>query len=287
MVIWLRSNTLVALTLLGLLIYAMFSIPADFFYAALGTTPIEVGYTYATILSGSTLGALLIVGVTLIVLIYLGSIFGIIVIYIRQIASLRHYLRHPKLFFTSDRKLSADDFELSLAARKEGHNREVWEDLEPALRRRRAFEQIKDPKPLDISELKKIRKSVSALMRASINSPITRFLRPRIWHIPAIFVLLIATTIILTLNARAQARDIINGKADVTGGRLGLFGYHVESVTVKPAGSNNDKTVKLLDKESVFLLGQNSQYIILYDAGPKQHQTIRVPTAEVVVASSP
>jgi hypothetical protein len=64
------NNPLVALTIFGLLLYAAFAIPASFFYGRLGTTPSEVGYTYASILSGSTLGALVIAGSFLFALYY-------------------------------------------------------------------------------------------------------------------------------------------------------------------------------------------------------------------------
>jgi hypothetical protein len=284
---WLRSNTVVALTLLGLLTYAMFSIPADFFYAELGTTPAEVGYTYSTILSGSTLGALVIVGFILYIFIMLGTIFETMALNVKQALALGHYLRRPKLFIAGERRLSADDFEFTLAAKKRQYGN-VWEDLEPVLRRQRDFELIETPTPLETAELKKIGKTVETLTASSFISQIARLLRPRAWHVPAVFVLLIAATIILTINAKEQARNLANGVVDVTATRLGLFGYHVESVTVKPVGSSNDQVIKQLrlDKESLYLLGQNSQYIILYDAGPSQHQLIRIPATEVAVISS-
>jgi hypothetical protein len=284
---WVRTNTVVALTLLGLFTYAMFSIPADVFYARLGTTPTEVGYTYATLLSGSTLGVLLVVGFILYVFIILGTIFVMMGLNVKQGLALGHYLRRPRLFVANDRLLNADDFEFVLAAKKRQYG-DVWEELEPILRRQRAFEQIKNPTPLEKSELKKIRGAVDTLTTTSFMSQIARLLRPRTWHIPAVLFLLVAATIILTLNAQEQAGNLAKGVADITATRLGLFGYHVEAVTVKPAGPSNDQTIKQLnlDKESLYFLGQNSQYIIFYDAGPRQHQIVRIPGTEVVVISS-
>jgi hypothetical protein len=78
---WVINNPLVALTILGLLLYAAFAIPATVFYARLGTTPSEVGYTYATVLSGSTLGALAIALFFLIAVLYAGQFTIIFVIY--------------------------------------------------------------------------------------------------------------------------------------------------------------------------------------------------------------
>ena len=68
---WVRDNTLAALTILGILVYVIFSVPTTYFYARLGTTPSEVGVTYATIVSGSTFGLLLIAGLLAIALYYL------------------------------------------------------------------------------------------------------------------------------------------------------------------------------------------------------------------------
>jgi hypothetical protein len=88
----------------------------------------------------------------------------------KQALALGHYLRRPKLFIANDRQLSAEDFEFVLAAKKRQY-RDVWEDLEPVLRRQRTFEQIKAPTPLEVSELKKmlgqtnIKSSVSPLLK--------------------------------------------------------------------------------------------------------------------------
>jgi hypothetical protein len=93
-----------------------------------------VGYTYATLLSGSTLGALLIVGFVLYILIIFGTIFVMMGLNIKQALALGHYLRRPKLFLANDRHLTDHDFEFVLAARKRQY-KDVWEDLEPVLRR--------------------------------------------------------------------------------------------------------------------------------------------------------
>src|SRR5215467_11524945 len=78
---WLKSNPLLVITILGLLLYAVFSIPATVFYARLGTTPSEVGFTYTSILSGSTLGALLILGCFLLLIFYAVNLVLLVAVY--------------------------------------------------------------------------------------------------------------------------------------------------------------------------------------------------------------
>lgn len=62
---WIKSYQAVSFAVLGILIYIMFSVPAAVFYARLGTSPSEVGFNYTTILSGSPLGLVLIVTLTI------------------------------------------------------------------------------------------------------------------------------------------------------------------------------------------------------------------------------
>ena len=57
---WLKGGGLLAITIVGLLLYFFLSLPATVFYARLGTTPGEIGITYASLLSGSTVEILAI-----------------------------------------------------------------------------------------------------------------------------------------------------------------------------------------------------------------------------------
>ena len=57
---WIRASGLLLVTVLGILLYIVFSVPATIFYGRLGTTPGEVGITYSSLLSGSTFGILVI-----------------------------------------------------------------------------------------------------------------------------------------------------------------------------------------------------------------------------------
>lgn len=57
---WIKESGLLAVTVVGLLIYFFLSIPATLFYSRLGTSPGEVGLNYANLLSGSTFELLII-----------------------------------------------------------------------------------------------------------------------------------------------------------------------------------------------------------------------------------
>ena len=48
---WLKNNVIAVITLTGVFLYIIFSIPATIFYGRLGTTPSEVGFNYSNILS--------------------------------------------------------------------------------------------------------------------------------------------------------------------------------------------------------------------------------------------
>lgn len=51
----LKGSGLLAVTITGILLYLFLSVPATFFYARLGVSPAEVGITYVSLLSGSTI----------------------------------------------------------------------------------------------------------------------------------------------------------------------------------------------------------------------------------------
>ena len=65
---WVKDSGLLTVTILGLLIYALFAIPTGVFYFFLGASLAEVGITYTSLLSGSVLGLMLIVGALVYVL---------------------------------------------------------------------------------------------------------------------------------------------------------------------------------------------------------------------------
>jgi hypothetical protein len=181
---WLINNPLVALTVLGLLLYAAFAIPATFFYARLGTTPSEVGYTYSTILSGSTLGALTIVGIFLGTALYVGQFTILFVIYTVLFRTAFGYLRNPRLI-AEDWELDTDQFEHKLAIKRRHYtkDREIWNDLERSLRRRRALMMMENLSAAEESELQALGFKVPRLQGKYWMSLLIRALKPRIWYI--------------------------------------------------------------------------------------------------------
>lgn len=58
---WVKDSGLLTITILGLLLYALFAIPTTAFYYLLGASLAEVGVTYTSLLSGSALGLMVIV----------------------------------------------------------------------------------------------------------------------------------------------------------------------------------------------------------------------------------
>src|ERR1700690_670576 len=60
---WIKESGLLAVTVLGLILYFILSIPATLFYSQLGTTTGEVGINYVNLLSSSTFELLVIFAV--------------------------------------------------------------------------------------------------------------------------------------------------------------------------------------------------------------------------------
>jgi amino acid transporter len=282
---WLKNNVLVALTILGILLYAVFSIPATFFYARLGTTPSEVGFTYATILSGSTLGALLILGLFLLALFYAVEVTIGLVLYSYTLRIAFSFLRHPTLAFPGW-ELDADQFKRKLTIIKKLYKKDeaAWGEVEPMLQRRRELKMSEHPTATEKSEIKAFRSKIPRLLIKHVTSLIIRVLRPRVWYIYFIFPLLVIATVVFTLIALYQANQVINGTAGTTS-QPGLFDYRIEPVKINPAGPGDGRGIHQLVGKQIYLLGQNAQYIILYV--PQQRSTVRIPTSAIIVSSSP
>src|SRR6266849_363758 len=64
---WLRNNPVLVVTIFGVLLYVMFSIPSIIFYARLGTSASEVGFTYSSVLSGAAFGAVVVLAILILV----------------------------------------------------------------------------------------------------------------------------------------------------------------------------------------------------------------------------
>ena len=111
-------------------------------------------------------------------------------------------------------------------------------------------------------------------------------LRPRLVYL--LFLSLVALTLGLSLVAYLQAGSISGGRTYY--GISGTLVYHAERVNVQPVSTHPTyvikQLVKLSERDKVYLLGQNAQYIILY--WPRRNApglTVRIPVTAVVVTS--
>jgi hypothetical protein len=286
---WLKGNVIVISTVFGVLLYAVFSIPPIVFYARLGTTPSEVGLSYTNILSGATLGALTMLGVS-ILLIYFILFYAVYLFILAWVTAMMVYwITTRSRLRGQDWELDAHQFDEKLAMIRDIYSKEKpsWTEVEQALRRRRELGGRKYLTPTEISERAGLN-SQKIYLRVFLSklSSISRSLRPRQWHAYALFLVIIILTGSLALIARAQAGQVLRGK-NYFGSHVGLFEYHAEIVSVRPASGKPAKSVKYLAGKKVFLLGQNSQYIILYlpSCGSPNGWTMRIPVAAVIVTN--
>jgi hypothetical protein len=85
-----------------------------------------------------------------------------------------------------------------------------------------------------------------------------------------------------------QAGEVKKGSEQFLGSQFGIFGYHARPVSL---GSTSSDVKQIINtsvnncNHRIFLLGQNSQYVILYVS--VDHRTVRVPTSLVIVKSPP
>jgi hypothetical protein len=70
---WVEANPLAAVSILGLLTYGLVRLAQGLFYQSLGTTPEEVGLTYARTLTYSLYGLVLLVGIYVVIYFLTGS----------------------------------------------------------------------------------------------------------------------------------------------------------------------------------------------------------------------
>lgn len=85
-----------------------------------------------------------------------------------------------------------------------------------------------------------------------------------------------------------QAGEVKKGSEQFLGSQFGIFGYHARPVSLSST-STDVKTIIYTSVNNcdhrIFLLGQNSQYVILYVS--VDHRSVRVPTSLVIVKSPP
>ena len=244
---WVKGGGLLVFTALGVLLYVIFSVPATIFYDRLGTTPGEVGITYISILSGSTIGTLVILAVLLVVSFYIVSTGAYITMMLRASHDLNSLMIARRI-----RKLERQHNALTTA---QSSKLESLKASAEARRERPAY-------------------NISFRRIAYIQGNYKRLL-------------IVAIILILALPGVAfyQAGQVLSGST-YFGSQIGLFDYRVEPVRVLPAsGSKTDNVGGLVGEQHLFLLGQTAQYVILY--APSRRQTIRIPINAVIVISNP
>jgi hypothetical protein len=186
-----------------------------------------------------------------------------------------------------DSELDADQFERKLKWTRFIYfgKRPPWAKMESDLRRSRELHRLEEVTPAEASELEYL--SLKSPYFRIINSPfyvLRHWLRPGIWYVYALFLIITGVTIALTVTAGNQADTVLHGKI-YYGNQSGAFAYHAEVVYVRSASTDTAKSVQQLIGKRLFLLGENAQYVILYS--PDLRSTIRVPVNAVVVISSP
>jgi hypothetical protein len=283
---WFKGNPVVVITIFGVLLYAMFSIPSVIFYARLGTSPSEVGFTYASVLSGATFSTVVILAVfigitfdiayTLLFFLFCGLWAAVII----------WSLFHSELT-SEDWELDANQFErkLEFASLIYLRKEPTWAEIESGLRRRRELGRLEGLTPAEASELEYLnsKQNYTRVINSSFYE-LRHRLRPGIWYVYALLLIIIGVTAVLTATAFNQADTVLHGKP-YFGNQSGSFAYHAEIAYVRPASTNTTKDVQQLVGKRLFLLGENAQYFILYS--PDHRSTIRIPINAVVVTSSP
>lgn len=292
---WVRDNTLAALTILGILIYFIFSVPTTYFYARLGTTPSEVGITYASIISGSTFGLLLIVGLSIAVLYYLFLFLLFTGAYISGIRLLLALAGDPELIRKNRLLDEEQQFQRKLERLKKAFRGtpEDWRGIENDLLRRKALSNKERRTPEEENELRRYHdlRIYTRMIRSGLRRTRERFTPRSIKAIGIIIFLLFAITVgILTLLARIQSEQVEQG-GRVFGTQIGIFDYHAQMITLHPDSASNQQSLQSLigplagPKAITYLLGQNDQYLIVYSLA--KNETILVPNSEATVSSAP
>jgi hypothetical protein len=292
---WLKSNLGVTITILGISIYAMFSIPATAFYAHLGTTPTEAGLNYTNILSGSTLGVIVVVTGTFAIIVsglaYVGSVF--------KAFKLLRFLpgsRSDLLVDHSYKELDNKQFARKLRDLKPmyKHTEPPWEEIVRSLNRYREFCQRSNLTSAEAAEkealevqLRNIHLDVYAR-----SSPIEIWRRSSKRELAVMLTIIAALAIgALTWIAVQQANDVREGNSFI-GSTIGLFDYRAQPVYIKPASKDGSDHIPSTVPcgRKVFLLGENAQNIVIYvpnNSSPDKGSTVRLPVSEVIISGQP
>lgn len=293
---WVRNNVIATITILGILLYAVFWIPVTVFYARLRTTPGEVGFSYTTIVSGSTLGAIIIV--TVLVSVVLSAIYyiGMLIFWTSKgiySYKLIHLTLFNRIWRIPESQLDHEQFAEKLEILKKKYKRNTpWPEVERELRRKRELERLKDRTPAEDAEKKELDSKYDDyinLMVPDIGSRLLSTTRPKIIFVTLIII--IGTASVLAWRASEDANAVRRGHTFDTSS-LNLFEYHAEPVLVKPISASDVAEIQKVipPSQRAFLLGENANYIVLYvpnKNSPDKGTTIRIPPTKVTLITSP
>lgn len=288
----LKTSGVFVVTLLGLLLYTSLSVPAIIFYRRLGVSPTEIGLTYTNLLSGSTAEVIVIIIVLTYIFLIIAYILMSVPIIVRFIVA--RVRRRRLLAKRQPWELSDDEFDMY-----SNRSREIYERIMPA------YEELFKQQGHSLDDLDANRRRFRDLSRLGVlneeqslewnnlrtlppfkGNPKTdimfvifsfkRWIRRYGRYLVAIFIVI--TVLVLSNIASRQARQVAQGNYT---GSTGLFDYSASPVRISPSSATVANSVKPFKNMKLFLLGENSQYFILYNS--KDHSTIRVPVADVIV----
>lgn len=287
---WLKGGGLLALTVIGILLYICLSVPATIFYSRLGATPAEVGISYTSLLSGSTLGVAIILVFTSLLFLCLSSLYAFLSFSIRAIRA-SHHLSSDK----QDWEMNDEEFEQNVIVLRKYFSRIPepertlwmrlpWPDAEHNFYRVRELRRLgvrTAEQSIELDHLISQRgfASWTRVIFAASRYWIRRH-RRRLLTVSSAFVVIV----VLPVLAFLQAGEVLNGSS-FYGGQLGIFDYRAQLVSVSPASQLVEHAVEPLLGKRVFLLGQNAQYVVFYLSAA--HSTVRVPTSAVIMTSDP
>jgi hypothetical protein len=293
---WIKASGLLLVTVLGILLYIVFSVPATIFYGRLGTTPGEVGITYSSLLSGSTFGILVILAVLTLTLVGVSFPIAFITFYIRSVDFAPQYTMRRPFTDKTDWQLTDEEYDQRIASLREAFAAtfpELWDIRKPNIDE--VESHIRRLRELDMLGVRTAEQQAELDARADWrpqNPPssfstiliVTKHWMKRRGKILFVVFPLLIAVIVLPGTAYVQAQEIINGKP-FTGSQLNFFDYRADLVSVTPASETVRPDIKPLIGKRLFFLGQNSQDIIFYS--PVTKATIRVPSVAAVVTSIP
>ena len=291
---WIKDSGLLTITILGLLLYALFAIPIAIFYFRLGASLAEVGVTYTSLLSGSVL-PLMVIPIS-----FGYFVVSFYIIYFLYYASRGRALGmrskgaknpHPRI---KDWLLDDEDFKIRVDWLKNQYSqypvvgrslRLGWKEFESKLRRRRELRRMENLAPQESSELQSIERQIAGYRIRAYGNVIGTWVKR---HPILLGMVYLGVLAILSAVAVISSIDVQNGRT--VGVVAEAFGYRAELVTVCPASKADEQMYKWLAvEEKVYMLGETAQNVVLYlpaETIPHPAETIQVPIAAVIISSS-